>query len=167
MKKKIILLISLCMTALLLTGCGGKEEETPEITAAEAFGGIAQETIEAPIDVDLTKLSSTMVYSEVYNMMVTPEDYVGRTVKMNGQFAIYQSVDENGEVVSDQIYYACVIADATACCQQGIEFVPEGDLVYPDDFPEVGDEITVTGEFRTYMEGETQFCHLVGAVMEN
>ena len=31
-------------------------------------------------DVDLTNLSSTMVYSEVYNMMSTPENYIGKTV---------------------------------------------------------------------------------------
>ena len=29
-------------------------------------------------------LSSTMVYSEVYNMMVDPESYIGKTVKMDG-----------------------------------------------------------------------------------
>ncbi len=40
------------------------------------------------IDVDLTKLSSTMVYSEVYNMMYTPDDYIGKTVKMNGHLHI-------------------------------------------------------------------------------
>ena len=28
-------------------------------------------------DVDLTVLSSTMVYSEVYNMMVSPDNYKG------------------------------------------------------------------------------------------
>ena len=42
------------------------------------------------IDVDLTKLSSTMVYSEVYNMLYTPDDYIGKTVKMKGAFAYYE-----------------------------------------------------------------------------
>ena len=38
------------------------------------------------VDVDLTRLSSTMVYSEVYNMMNAPGDYIGKTIKMTGQF---------------------------------------------------------------------------------
>ena len=38
------------------------------------------------VDVDLTRLSSTMVYSEVYNMMYAPDDYIGKTIKMTGQF---------------------------------------------------------------------------------
>ena len=38
------------------------------------------------VDFDLTRLSSTMVYSEVYNMMNAPGDYIGKTIKMTGQF---------------------------------------------------------------------------------
>ena len=118
------------------------------------------------IDVDLTKLSSTMVYSEVYNMMTEPEAYLGKTVRMKGQFALYQATDANGQPMPEQIYFACVIADATACCQQGLEFILAGDYQYPDDYPLPGAEITVAGEFRTYMEGQYRYCHLVNAVFE-
>ena len=91
------------------------------------------------IDVDLTVLSSTMVYSEVYNMMVSPEEYVGKTVKMDGLFAYYH--DE----ATGNFYFACIIQDATACCAQGIEFVLTEDYTYPDDYPEVDAEICVFG----------------------
>lgn len=93
-------------------------------------------------------------------MMISPEDYIGKIVKMCGSFAIYE--DES----TGKIYYACVIADATACCSQGIEFVLEGDYSYPADYPELGDEITVTGEFETYEEGGITYCQLSGAAME-
>ncbi|MDO4938573.1 MAG: hypothetical protein Q4E54_01260 [Lachnospiraceae bacterium] len=129
-----------------------------EVTTAEK-----KTTGTSDVDVDLTALSSTMVYSEVYNMLDLPEDYTGKTVRMNGQFALYQAYDENGEPVPDQIYYACVIADATACCQQGLEFVLAGNYTYPDDYPELGSEITVVGEFQTYMEDDYQYCHLIDA----
>ncbi len=33
------------------------------------------------IDVDLTKISSTMVYSEVYNMMLSPDNYTEKPLK--------------------------------------------------------------------------------------
>ncbi len=73
------------------------------------------------VDVDLTRLSSTMVYSEVYNMMYAPDDYIGKTIKMTGQF------------------------------------------VYYEDYPELGAEITVIGEFQSYEENGMTWYHLVNA----
>lgn len=111
------------------------------------------------IDVDLTKLSSTMVYSEVYNMMVFPDDYIGKTVKMNGAFVYYEDPETKNQ------YFACIIADATACCSQGLEFILAGEHTYPDDYPEVYSEITVTGIFETYEENGYLYCRLVDATI--
>ena len=98
-----------------------------------------------------------MVYSEVYNMLVSPEEYIGKTVKMNGPFAFYYNE------AADIYYFACIIADATACCSQGIEFVLTDKYTYPDDYPEPGEEITVLGTFDTYQEGEYTYCTLRNA----
>ena len=108
-------------------------------------------------DVDLTVMNSTMVYAEVSNMMNNPEDYIGKTVKMKGSFSIYQTEERN--------YYACLIADATACCSQGIEFVLKEQKKYPEEYPELGAEITVVGKFETYFEGDTRYCQLANADM--
>lgn len=157
MKKIVCALLALLMT-VSFTGCGTdtKNSNTSNDTQKENTESI---------DVDLTLLSSTMVYSEVYAMMTAPEDYISKTVKMNGQFALYQATDSNSQPIPDQIYFACVIADATACCQQGMEFVLAGDYTYPDDYPELGTNITVVGEFQTYTEGQYRFCHLVDAML--
>lgn len=48
----------------------------------------------------------------------------------------------------------------TACCAQGMEFVLTDDYSYPNDYPREGDEITVTGVFDTYMEGDYMYCTL-------
>ena len=109
------------------------------------------------IDVDLTALSSTMVYSEVYSMMTEPERYIGKTVKMDGRFAYYH--DE----ATGNYYFACIIQDATACCAQGIEFVLTEDYSYPKDYPQVDDEICVVGVFDTYLEGGYTYCTLRNA----
>ena len=108
-------------------------------------------------DVDLTVLSSTMVYSEVYNMVISPEQYIGKTVKMDGFFSDYY--DE----ATGNRYFACVIQDAAACCAQGIEFVLTDDYVYPDDYPEADEEICVVGVFDTYQEGDYTYCTLRNA----
>ena len=112
------------------------------------------------VDVDLTELTSTLIYGEVYNMMMTPENYIGKTVRMEGDF--YTFWDE----LQNQYYFACVIQDATACCAQGIEFVLAGDYTYPDDYPEEGSFIRVAGVFDTYEDEEYIYCTLRNAVME-
>lgn len=112
------------------------------------------------IDIDLTELSSTMVYSEVYNMITEPDTYLGKVIRMEGPFAFFH--DET----SDKYYYACIISDATACCSQGIEFEPVNAKVFPDDFPEQDTVVTVTGTFDTYEENGYVYCTLRDAVME-
>ena len=109
------------------------------------------------IDIDLTKLSSTMVYSEVYNMMSNPEEYVGKTIRMDGNLAIYKYPERN--------YYTCIIKDATACCQQGMEFLWKGNHKYPEDYPNEGDGIIVTGIFDIYYEDQVKYCQLKDATL--
>ena len=109
------------------------------------------------IDVDLTTLSSTMVYSEVYNMMTAPDDYIGKVVKMNGAFTVFH--DEG----SSDYYFACIVKDATACCAQGIEFLLAGEHSYPKDYPYEGDEICVVGVYDTYKDGDSTYCTLKNA----
>lgn len=150
--KKFVCVFLVLFVAAALTGCGTGSTDTD---AAPSSDGA--------VDVDLTMFSGTMLYSEVYNMQCSKDDYIGKTVRMRGQFALYRAVDENGNTVPDQYYFACVAADSTACCQQGLEFVLEGDAKYPEDYPELGSQITVTGEFQTYYEDETRYCHLVHA----
>ena len=148
--KKLILILSALVLVAALTACSSKTAATGTTeTAAKAAQNI---------DVDLTQMSSTMIYSEVQNMMLKPVDYVGKTVKMQGAF----SVSEIGE----NRYFACIIKDATACCAQGIEFDWAGDHSYPADYPKDGSDITVTGEFTTYNEGQQQYCQLKNAELK-
>ena len=130
-----------------------QETQTPDPSLEPDTDPIPADSADG-VDVDLTALSSTMVYSEVYNMMASPEQYIGKTVKMDGLFAYYH--DE----ATGNYYFACIIQDATACCAQGIEFVLTEDYVYPDDYPEVDEEICVVGVFDTYQEGDYTYCTL-------
>ena len=86
-----------------LVACGKKDsssEESEPLVLSRTEG----------IDVDLTILSSTMVYSQVYDMMLNPNDYIGKT--------------------------------------------------YPEDYPEIGSEVTVTGIYDIYYEGEVSYSTL-------
>lgn len=105
--------------------------------------------------VDLTTLNQTMVYTRVSDMVTNPKDYEGKSVKMKGTYAVYEGEARN--------YYACLISDATACCSQGIEFLPKKKLSHPADYPPEGTNIVVTGIFDTYYEGEDMFFQLKDA----
>lgn len=131
---------------------------TVEPPVPDERGGIHEKfTGTKGIDIDLTQGSANLVYAQVYSMMYTPEEYIGKKVKMQGQFTFYK--DE----ATGKYYYACFISDAAACCTQGIEFIPSEKVKYPDDFPKVGSEISVTGVFYTYKEGDDTFAALKDA----
>ena len=94
--------------------------ESEQMQPAEALPDYEPAQASGEPDVDLTTLSSTMVYSEIYNMMYEPDRYLGKRIKMNGRFAVYENPNTGA------VYTACIIMDATACCSQGLEFVLAG-----------------------------------------
>ena len=163
----------------VLTACGAKSEpassashaaaETPSssiaalpapehsVTAAESTTAESAGAIYAGMnaDLDLTQLSSTVVYAEVYNMLVDPENYTDRIVRMTGEYQEYTD-EQTGE-----LYHSCVIYDALACCQQGVEFV-----LSDGSYPEEGTTITVVGRYETYTTPYYDYFHLVDGVLE-
>ena len=183
-RRMFILLI--CMMSIAITGCTSqsgkginevnsvnnvitnqineaqKSEEETETATLEKEPEQNEEK-KSNVDYDLTQMNSDMVYVMVYQMMAVPEQYVGKTFRMDGIF--YSSYYDT----TNQYYFYCVIQDALACCTQGIEFVwDDGSHIYPDEYPEEAEEIIVEGTFETYTEegDENLYCHLVNATWE-
>ena len=50
--------------------------------------------------------------------------------------------------------------------QQGIEFVLAGSHTFPNDYPEIGTNICVVGEFDTYEEDGYMYCTLRNAILQ-
>lgn len=115
------------------------------------------------IDVDLNNLNANVVYSQVYLMMTEPDKFIGKRIRMSGQFNVYAAQEGNPSGATE--YYAIIIADAQACCQQGIEFVWPGHT-YPEGFPEVKSNASVTGIFEVYEENGKKYCRLVADTVE-
>ena len=115
------------------------------------------------IDVDLNNLNANVVYSQVYLMMTEPDKFIGKRIRMSGQFNVYAAEEGNPSGVTE--YYAIIIADAQACCQQGIEFVWPGHT-YPEGFPEVKSNASVTGIFEVYEENGKKYCRLIADSVE-
>ena len=90
-------------------------------------------------------------------MVSAPDEYLGKRVRIKGNFQRYEGLE--------RVYYACVIPDATACCQQGLEFRLKKEI--PDsEYPELDSEIEVIGTFSTYMEDDLQYVELIDCTME-
>ena len=147
MKKPAAVILALCLCILFL--CAGCAQETEKPAAESA----AAEPV--TVDLDLTVLSSTVVYAQVYNLMYDPSPYLGKILRISGWYSVY--VDPQ----TGMVYHACVIPDATACCTQGLEFVWGGDHPYPDDYMEEGTTVTVTGRLEMYAENGANYLHLV------
>ena len=144
--KRICLLLAFLALLCLPAGCSSRN-------AADFYSTDG-------VDLDLTRLSSTMVYSEVYNMRYEPEPYYGKVIRIEGLFSAYEH-PETGEP-----YFNCIIPDATACCSQGLQFfLADADsLVYPDDYPENGETVVIVGTF-TKNEENLYMCSIDDASM--
>ena len=156
---------------LLLTACGNTN--TVDQLAAQNGDPAAQAQQNAPasedslpenlsngeFDVDLTQLNSNMIYAQVYDMLENTEKYTGQTVRVQGTFNYYQ------DPTSKREYFAALVSDATACCAQGIEFVRKDEAHYPEDYPEQGTPIEISGTFYTYTEENQVFIELHDATM--
>lgn len=144
------------------TASEGITSETAEVPPSEGATDIGTESIingktQDDNYIDLTLMSGTMVYSQVYNMVFYPENFIGTRVKMEGLYSEYM------DMATGNRYFGCIIMDATACCAQGIEFNPTDEYKYPDDYPEDGDHVTVEGVFDVYEEDGAQYCTLRNA----
>ena len=178
--KKIALLTTIS-AILLITGCASnghlnsrnnpiaslfssKESSTPSSIISESSGEQSQNDypVYEKIDVDLTTMNATMVYSEVYDMLDKPSAYINKIVKVAGPFRPYESTDPN------YCYPAILVMDATACCGNGLEFllygIPRCSMKGGNGYPLYNEEATIVGRFERYLEGTDIYVHLVDAI---
>lgn len=149
-----------------IDAANGKNSDAPATassTIPDVQTNVSTGQFSTPADYDLTAISSDMVYATVSQLMYEPDDYVGKTIRMNGLY--YAGFYEP----TGKYYHYCLIQDALACCAQGLEFVwDDGSHVYPDEYPAENTEIVVQGTFDLYKEegDEWLYCRLKDASME-
>ncbi|MGP1570230.1 MAG: hypothetical protein ACTTH0_04845 [Eubacteriales bacterium] len=110
--------------------------------------------------IDLRDLNGNIIYAQVFSLLAEPEKYEGKTIRVRGQY--YGEPDPDGKAY----YHFVFISDAAACCQQGLEFVRDGDYKVPQDYPSLEQNIEVSGIWGKYQDGENTFWRLNSAKME-
>ena len=108
----------------------------------------------AAVDIDLTKMSATMVYSTVFNMVNNPTNFVGKTMRMRGEYTTYP-------ISASETIHACLVRDAAGCCSQGLEFVLSN-----GNYPAGAGEITVVGTIAVQKISGKYVCYLKNSALE-
>ncbi len=124
-----------------------------------ALAACGEETLPEGVDVDLSRMSGTVVYGKVYDMVTNGKNYQDQIVRMHGTMSTID-VKEKGKLVDT--LYSCVIFDAAGCCSQGIEFVLQDQNA---EYPPIGKEITVEGRWDWYQLYGIDRYRLLDAVM--
>lgn len=113
------------------------------------------------VDLDLSAFNSNLLYAEVCNMTITPEEYDGKIIKIIGEFIdVPKEYDENGNAKTEERRYYCLISDELACCSAGIELLPKNGTIESNEYLGSGSKIEVIGKCHIYND-ETGFLTYV------
>ena len=154
--------IIVTLSCILLVGCKGTKavDIAKPVSGSSIDSGIKSDSTETKnedgkVDYDLSSMGSDLVYATIYQMMIDPKSYVGKSFKVTGNY--YSSYSKE----NDQYYHFCMVKDAAACCAQGLE------LLWADEsmnrHENCSDEealVTVEGVFETYEEGQNTYGRL-------
>ena len=159
------------LSCLFLVGCGSAGKADNEKTVAESKIANESNTNEnsteaesesvkkdGEVDYDLTVMGADMVYATVYQMMIDPKSYIGKSFKIRGNY--YSSYSKDNDVY----YHFCMIKDATECCAQGLELLWANEKMNRhENCPEEDALVTVEGVFETYEEGPNTYGRIKDA----
>lgn len=163
--KKCIYLILTGFT-LTLCACSKKTASLAEVTPQTAqkqvqtapTASVQSADTSSPVDIDLTRMNANMTYAEVFNMLIEPEFYEGKTVRIRGSLHIPEQLEGAPP-------YSCIVWDATACCPAGLGFylADDADITMPKE-----DEIiTVVGTYTcTELDGFSTIS-LINCILES
>ena len=159
------------LSCLFLAGCGSAGKADNEKTVAESKIANESNTNEnsteaesesvkkdGEVDYDLNVMGADMVYATVYQMMIDPKSYIGKSFKIRGNYYSSYSKDK------DVYYHFCMIKDAAACCAQGLELLwADEKMNRHENCPEEDALVTVEGVFETYEEGPNTYGRIKDA----
>ena len=127
MKKTVIALLTLL--CLLFFGCSGKTNTQSEAGNAEQTG-------------DVINITEKMFVTYVNEIYTNTRDYIGRTIKLEGMYAV-EATESSSYYYVYRVGPGCCGNDGSMC---GFEFTYNGDM------PKDNDWIEVTGALRSYEE---------------
>jgi len=139
MKKNLFILFVLSILMLLIS-CRKTSSKT-EIMLDST--NKPEKTEALKIDYDLSSMNFTMISSMFFQMVIEAEKYENKNFKIKGIFQTFPNPDNPQGLP----YFSVIINDVTMCCQEGIDFVWQGNHKWPEDYPKEDQEITIIGKY--------------------
>ncbi|MDR0813427.1 MAG: hypothetical protein LBO63_05425 [Oscillospiraceae bacterium] len=131
MKRKLAFVIAFCVCLSLLCGCGS--------------GAAADNAIE---------IKEKVFVSQTNDIYTNPEDYLGKKIKLEGIFTVYDSVSANPEYDK----YRCVIRYGPGCC--GYDANCGFEVVWDREYPQDNDWVEAVGVLEEYDDGGYMYLRL-------
>lgn len=97
------------------------------------------------IDYDFTKMNFNMATGVLFDILVDPDTYCHKTIKIEGRFttSVYEGVRHFGVYTTDM----------AGCCPAGLEFIPSSTTDFSINFPMEDASITVIGRMEFGFNG--------------
>ena len=137
--KKLVFIVMWLIIFVCPLGCIHQEKEVIQNK------DVSQNKDEKNEMIDISQFSKTMAFAEMSNIYFSPEEYIGRSIKVKGEFGFFQASDNTSKPIPDQYRFLVILADEMGCCGVAMEFIPKEEYKFPEDFPPKEDFITITG----------------------
>jgi Predicted membrane protein len=171
--KKIVVLLMICIA--LLAGCSDDtpstnippltNDNTPSVNSSdpavtdnsEIPQDVTESTnhsdvaVQAPIG-DVVEIREKMFIAQTNDIYFNAEDYIGKTIKYEGIFDIYEVPEIGG------VYYA-VIRYGPGCC--GVDANAGFEVKWDGEYPNRNDWVEVVGVLEEYEENGYKYLRLV------
>jgi len=151
MKRSLLILLVLTLFLVVLAGCAG--DRTQEGSAAPG-SRTAEQREAAHVDIDLSRLSSTLISAEMFNIFTNAEENFGKTIRVRGSYSFFHHEP------TDSYYHMIITVEGDECCWEGFEFKWTGNHVFPDDYPALGTRIELDGIFSVETTGDSRYFYL-------
>ena len=100
---------------------------------------------------DVIEIKEKMFIAQTNDVYFNAGDYLGKTIKYEGIFSVYEAPETGKE------YYS-VIRYGPGCC--GIDANAGFEVIWNDSYPEQGDWVEAVGVLEEYIEDGYKYLHL-------
>lgn len=142
--------VLLAAAMLAATGC----EKSVSLLDGKPAAGADEKPAAPGIDFDFPAMNRVMRQTYSYRLAANLREFEGKVLRLGGLFLVRTDEDDGKR------FYGCLVGEAggCSCCSVlgVLEFIPKGDLRWPDDFPAVESAITITGRLAMFEEGDME-----------
>jgi len=155
--KKSIMILVFCL--ILLCGCSNTDEDR-DSPANTNNSGTTEVTVSDPkqedaqfqtADSEVVEIKEKMFVTQANDVYINTEDYLGKTIQLEGMF------DQYTDETTGKIYYS-VFRYGPGCC--GYDANAGFEVIWDGEYPNVNDWVQAVGILEIYEEAGSKFLRL-------